>query len=205
MSAPGLFKFPKQRHTRNQSPPQFKKYRDYRPYLNSEFANTCVYCRRPNLTGESRGFEIDHYFPKHQFPALVSDYSNLYLACSTCNGRKSDAYPSRPESPAVPNPCDHVMFEQLRYQNDVATPHSRNGEYAIHLLQLNEPLTLDARKTFRIQANAVRYQLEKLESEIVELRELAESGNSEAEAEVFVMEGQIDKLRKLQLRFDGGG
>lgn len=54
--------------------------------LNGMTDGHCAYCDSfPIATGRK---ELDHFKPKREFPELACEWSNLYLACSGCNGKK---------------------------------------------------------------------------------------------------------------------
>jgi len=133
------FLYPKARHRRHQSPPSFSDYRRYKPYLQAEFERQCVYCRLPDTMGHD--FGVDHYRPASRFPEFTCDYANLYYACNACNRRKGAYWPTRHQDRAgcfVPNPCDHVMFEHLRYVRAQVQARSSTGGFTIDLLDLND-------------------------------------------------------------------
>ncbi len=78
------------------------RYEDVRnkeiiPYLEELGIRTCVYCnsqytpavhvKKGHLLG---GFELDHNWPKSEFPFLCTSFFNLYPVCSNCNKWKSE-------------------------------------------------------------------------------------------------------------------
>lgn len=156
----GLFHYPKIRHARTKSPPQYKNYRSYKPYLREEFEKTCVYCRKPDGLAELDSFGVDHYKPKDVFPSLVADYSNLFYSCNTCNRLKGTFWPDSLQLKAgqfVPNPCDHIMFEHLRAgPGCIVNNHSIAGQWTIDLLLLNEPDRMEFRRAIVVAVEACR-------------------------------------------------
>lgn len=44
-----------------------------------------------NARGTDRDAEIDHFFPKSQYPLLAMCFYNLIPSCSTCNWKKNDS------------------------------------------------------------------------------------------------------------------
>ena len=52
----------------------------------------CCYCEA-KIPEEGQGKAVDHFRPKSIFKSRVNDWNNLLLACSHCNGRKSDRFP----------------------------------------------------------------------------------------------------------------
>lgn len=153
------FLYPKSRHRRRLKPPVFVNYRSYKPPLRDEFERQCVYCRLPDTL--QHDFGVDHYRPASLFPQLRCDYRNLFYACNTCNRRKGPYWPTNRQRQAgclVPNPCDHVMFEHLRYERAEVKPHSGTGRFAIELLDLNDAdsvkfreLVIDALAGFEVE------------------------------------------------------
>ena len=143
------FVYPKSRHQRSQNPRPYKDYRSYKPYLRDEFSGQCVYCRLPDAIKGEETFGADHYRPQRKFPHLSSEYLNLYYACNRCNSNKSDFWPTEREltdGQFVPNPCEHIMFEHLRYKGEIVVSHSSTGTWAIELLDLNEDKIIEFRK-----------------------------------------------------------
>ena len=162
-----VFSFPKSRHVRLQRPPTYRNYSSYRPFLQKEFYRICVYCRTPDSITASPNFGVDHYKPKSKFPLEENRYANLYYCCSACNSRKRDHWP-KPDVAStqfVPNPCDHVMFDHLRFQGDTVNSKSEAGRFTTELLDLNDPKAVGFRafvfrmietlKTKRAEANAL--------------------------------------------------
>lgn len=181
------FAYPKRRHVRTQKPRQYVNYRAYKPYLQQEFARTCVYCRQPDTIGTHATFGVDHYKPKSKFPAHANDYSNLYYCCSACNSRKRDHWPlpEYAETQFIPNPCDHVMFTHLRFQGDVVLPRTEPGRFTAELLDLNDPEVVEFRAfVFRMidSLNAERREAEQLLSVISALIAVAKVTATQAAA-----------------------
>lgn len=77
--------------------------------LRLESNNKCMYCESKitHITFE----HIEHIKPKakHKFPELTFEFSNLGLACPTCNMNKSSTYdPAQPFiNPYTDTPPDH--------------------------------------------------------------------------------------------------
>ena len=203
MSSQPLYKYPKQRHRRTENPEAFSRYQDFRPYLISEFSNTCVYCRTPDFLPSSELFGIDHYLPKKQFPSLESEYSNLFLACNRCNRRKGICYPRTIDDSFIPNPCDHVMFDPLRYEGGTAKSHSHNGAFAIEQLLLNDPESLQKRETVMTLATALMAARDKHERMVIRLAKLAAAGDKSAQKKLPVARAKADELAISVRRFTG--
>ena len=52
----------------------------------------CCYCER-KLPDKGHLKAVEHFAPKAIFTGLRNDWKNLLLACSQCNGEKSDKFP----------------------------------------------------------------------------------------------------------------
>jgi HNH endonuclease len=143
------FRYPQSRYRRKLSPPSTSDYSRYKPFLKQEFMSQCVYCRLPDgLKGED-SFSVDHYRPQSKFPDLVTTYVNLFYACSGCNRRKGAFWPTDAQWRAkqfIPNPCDHVMFEHLRYRSARVETKSPAGELAEQVLMLNDERSVEYRE-----------------------------------------------------------
>lgn len=136
------FVYPKVKHHRTQNPPAYKDYKSYKPFLQIEFERQCVYCRALERIKGKEAFGADHYRPKKHFPHLETEYLNLFYCCNRCNSLKRSFWPSPAQVSAkqfVPNPCEHVMFEHLRYRGGSVAPASEAGDWTIDLLDLNDP------------------------------------------------------------------
>lgn len=145
---PIVFTYPKERHKRGPDPGPLPHYSDYKPHLRMEFRGTCIYCRMRDSPARERLFAVEHYLPKSRYPERETDWSNLFYACSTCNGHKSN-FVREPGSPKYfPNPVDDSMFEHLRYVGTQVTARSPTGHFALERLDLNEPGTVEWRNTY---------------------------------------------------------
>jgi hypothetical protein len=145
------FAYPKSLHHRTETPKNYSDYRSFKPYLKREFHNSCIYCRLPDVLKTESAFGVDHYKPQKLAPELSSYYPNLFYACNTCNSYKGSFWPNKHELKGgyyIPNPCDHVMFEHLRYQKDTVVSRSKAGECAIEILDLNDPRSIQYRQMY---------------------------------------------------------
>lgn len=132
-----LFSYPSSRHTRTESPPHYRDYSAYKPFLRKEFEYHCVYCRMPDTYLQQVDyFSVDHYRPKSIYGTLTNVYSNLYYCCKKCNDRKKSVWRKNARE-FVPNPCDHWMTQHLRYEAERVVTHSPAGKFTVELLQLN--------------------------------------------------------------------
>lgn len=142
------FKYPDNVHTRTQHPPVFTNYRKYKSYLQAEFDNKCVYCRKSDSLQDPSAFHVEHYKPKNKFPVLTTDYDNLLYSCAACNRYKSE-YWSDEIKEQILNPCIHVMNNYVGFdKKDRSKIIARNdqGELFISLLRLNNDLSVSYRE-----------------------------------------------------------
>ncbi len=142
------FVYPKIKHKRTQTPRVYESYKRYKSILKHEFGGQCVYCRALDNKG-SEGFGVDHYRPKKHFPLLVNEYLNLYYSCNRCNSFKGSFWPNANQSKLrqfVPNPCEYIMFDHLRYQAGSVVSKSTAGDFSIELLDLNDPEAVNYRE-----------------------------------------------------------
>lgn len=167
------FSYPKSRHSRTQTPPEYANYRSYKPFLRIEFDRCCVYCRHPDGIKTTDAFGVDHYRPKKLFPALATSYLNLYYCCNACNARKDAYWPANSfeRTHFIPNPCEHEMFRHLRYDGAKVESKTRAGEVAVATLQLNDSVSIRWRETVlqsidALQARAVQVGRWRLQNEV---------------------------------------
>ena len=177
-----VFSFPKSRHVRLQRPPTYRNYRSYRPVLQKEFCRICVYCRTPDSITASLNFGVDHYRPKSKFPAEENRYSNLYYCCSACNSRKRDHWPipSLISTQFIPNPCDHVMFDHLRFQGDIVISKSEAGRFTSELLDLNDPKVVEFRAFVSRMIETLKAQRAEADALLVLISSSAAANQSDA-------------------------
>lgn len=48
----------------------------------------CYICERKLVTD----YEVEHFKSENNYPKLVQEWTNLFLACRYCNGKKSDSF-----------------------------------------------------------------------------------------------------------------
>ena len=70
------------------SRPADTHWRRFHADLERVFFGVCAYCE------EFTHGEVDHFYPKSRFPALVYSWSNWLFACRDCNRAKSDIWPA---------------------------------------------------------------------------------------------------------------
>lgn len=156
------FRYPKSKHVRTQNPPSFRNYRQYKPFLKQEFSARCVYCLALEALKGNETFGVDHYRPKKHFPHLETEYLNLLYACNRCNSAKGDFWPT-PELQKIgcwiPNLCEHVMFDHLRFRDGEVVGVSLPGEWTIEKLLLNDPTVIRFRRDVVQALTALHAQL----------------------------------------------
>lgn len=76
----------------------YKELRDsfYPDYFEKIGIKSCVYCNSQlaltvrNVDGEKNAkFQVDHYYPKSEYPCFSISFYNLYPVCGPCNNSKS--------------------------------------------------------------------------------------------------------------------
>lgn len=141
------FVYPKIKHSRTETPPVYKNYSTYKQFLRREFKGKCVYCLTPDTLKGEAAFGADHYRPKNLFPHLATEYCNLFYCCNQCNSRKGKFSPLslKANSKFIPNPCDHVMYQHLKFNRENVVYKSVAGEFTAELLDLNDPKTVEYR------------------------------------------------------------
>lgn len=207
------FSYPKNRHTRTKNPPFQKSYKAYKGDLREEFQRRCVYCCIPDTLSSSgsAGFHIDHYKPKKLFPSLESDYGNLFYACARCNVAKGAYWPVTPEAiktQFIPNPCDHRMFDHLRFNDERVVAHSQVGKWTIDYLDLNEDRSLRFRADSLVTLKCLEQQISEFESVEKNLqKKIASSGGDNKKLELFLDQVRVNlnKLRAARDRHYGIG
>ncbi|WP_298193728.1 HNH endonuclease [Metallibacterium sp.] len=194
------FSYPKSKHVRREHPGAFATYTKYKPALRTEFLEKCVYCRRPD-GGLSDDYGVDHYRPKSQFPALIASYTNLFYACNSCNRRKGGFWPSKEQLQDglfVPNPCDHVMIEHLRYKHSCVEAKSSAGKFALEMLDLNDPTLVKYRQALITIIDATESKLREAyaihKGRIDQINSDADSVST-LDTDISKVQQEIDRLR----------
>lgn len=173
------FRIPKESSPR---PKDGKSYSDWKEHLSIEGKQQCVYCTigiKP--FGGIRNFHVEHYRPKAEdkFPELEHEYTNLFFACSICNGFKSDDWKNEPspeldnESYPDPSKVDYSEFLFMDAMQLVDSKHI-TGKYIIQRLFLNRPQLILERKSFVLH-EILKQESEKLKAIAVEIKKLEEN------------------------------
>lgn len=201
-----LFQYPNVKHRRKLSPRQFKRYRSYKRFLQTEFARVCVYCRQSDCSAPNIAFGVDHYRPKGiaRFENLICSYENLYYCCSGCNSRKSDYWPVNEDvGPYVVNPCDYAMLAHLSFDPNTGRvePKSLHGIHTEQLLQLNDDASVQYRlgtlKTVRLYSLEIEQQERKLKMLTARLRK-SKISKHDYESEVHTIKNDLAILRRTK-------
>lgn len=197
------FLYQKTKHTRTRTPPVYPNYRQYKPDLQIEFSAQCVYCRALDRVRGYESFGVDHYRPQKDFPHLVTEYLNLFYACNRCNNLKRGFWPNPQEKRDgifIPNPCEHVMFEHLRYMRGEVQAHSNAGAFAIERLLLNDPAVVGFRDGFITMLAAMNSKMEVTRLLLEEAQAALDGATTKAHQDVAreVRDQVEENLEKLQ-------
>ena len=122
----------------------------------------CMYCE------DSRGTDIDHFWPKSVYPQRTFDWPNMLLSCSGCQRAKGNKFPldkaGEPEliDPTADDPWGHLYYVSetgvvtARYDAQTGRE-SRKGLATTALLPLNdEAIACGRRRASRRLKEAVR-------------------------------------------------
>lgn len=200
------FVYPKVRHVRRERPGSLSPYSAYKPYLQREFERKCIYCRMPD---SMRGYElygVDHYRPKSLFENLLTTYSNLFYCCNPCNRRKGDYWPSRGKVKThfIPNPCDHKMFQHLRFNRATIETSSQAGVVAKKLMDLNDPdvvayrtfildtITMYESKRAELKKTLLQIRAKRREGTVT--ADAADQAIAKLDARLVQVNGNLDRL-----------
>ena len=193
------FKHPKQKHRRTQNPPVYSDYRKYKPFLQKEFVNHCIYCQTPDTLNNITSFGVDHYKPKSIFPTLERVYSNLYYSCNKCNNRKRSFWPSSSLPDVfIPNPCDYIMTDHMKFNKSNLILKSEAGEFTIELLQLNSEESKNFRITIYTAVITINDKIQSLTVQLSKLKNmlcsLVGSNLNKAKKEISSIENDLEIL-----------
>lgn len=72
-------------------PPLWQTERYVKDEISKMSAGHCAYCQ--SAIAGNQACHVDHFQPKSLFPSLAYLWDNYFLACETCNIRKSDRWP----------------------------------------------------------------------------------------------------------------
>lgn len=125
------------------------------------FTNTgikaCIYCNAQlAISAESKGkkriakFQVDHYYPKSEYPCFSISYYNLYPSCGPCNGRKS----SKPiEFDLYSNDPDNLKTSKFTFELDRRSivKYRINGITEELKIKFNDPKKIGFNDSFDIE------------------------------------------------------
>lgn len=135
------------------------RHQDVKASLVEETSEKCAYCES-KITHVYWG-DVEHIFPKNQFPELSLEYDNLTLACAICNNKKLDYY--NQEAPIL-HPYNDIPEDQLVGAGPFLWHRdgSPAGQRTIDLLDLNREKLREQRLECieRLSALADRYESE---------------------------------------------
>jgi len=197
------FHYSKAKHKRTRTPPLYSNYRQYKPELQIEFSAQCVYCRALDRLKGYESFGVDHYRPQKDFPHLVTEYLNLFYACNRCNNLKRRFWPNPQEERDgifIPNPCEHLMFDHLRYIRGKVQAHSNAGVFTMERLDLNDPVGVDFREGFITMLAAMNSEMEGAKHLLIEAQTTLDHATTKAAQDVAreVRDQVKENLEKLQ-------
>ncbi len=137
-------------------------------------------------------YGVDHYRPKRFFKHLLTAYSNLFYCCNPCNRRKGEYWPPRGKVKThfIPNPCDHEMFQHLRFKGATVETKSVAGNVAEELMDLNDPQAVAYRKFILDTITAYEEKRSGLEKTLSQIRTKRREGTVDLDA----ADGAIAKL-----------
>ena len=186
---PSPFRYPKSKHRRKHNP-RYRTNKSYKPVLRDEFNRQCIYCRQPEFFNLA-GFGVEHYKPKEKFPELEWEYDNLFYACNCCNSRKGESWPTETQlrnNVFVPNPCEHIMFEHLKFAGAKVEIRSKTGIYTDELLDFNDDVSVNFREI-------IIYLIEKI------INDLKLTGNTILKLEKKLRDKPLDN-EKIEIKKD---
>jgi len=127
------------RVTRSAVPPGLP-YKDYRPYLRTDFLYSCAYCTITESEAQGIRFTIDHYESQTTKPELIDSYGNLLWACDRCNSLKNDLNPpdiAKKHDVRFYRPDWDAFQEHFHLTGRLLVELSRIGQFTIDFLDLN--------------------------------------------------------------------
>lgn len=103
----------------------------------------CMYCE------DSAGTDIEHFWPKSDYPDRAFVWDNYLLSCSGCNSSKQHRFPLLSGQPALIDPSDPQDDPANHLAIDPATGTFRalgpKGEFSIAIFGLNRRILAEGR------------------------------------------------------------
>jgi len=126
----------------------------------------CMFCE------DSRGVDVEHFWPKRTYRNRAFAWENLLLACAGCNRSKSDRFPlDRRGSPLLIDPTGEDPWDYLYCDEETgelaarwhgSRPHPK-GVTTLSILPLRDhAITEGRRSSYRSLVRAVRRLLDDL-------------------------------------------
>lgn len=81
---------------------------DVKRQLISDQYGKCYICERLRDTD----FEIEHFKSKDSYPELIQEWTNLFLSCRYCNGKKLENYDN------ILNPLTEKIEDEIKHEVD---------------------------------------------------------------------------------------
>lgn len=123
----------------------------------------CMYCE------DSRGTDIEHYWPKARYRERIFQWANMLLICAGCNRSKGDRLPLGEDGqplviePTSEQPWDHLFYDSRtgelapRWDPDSGQPSVKGDQTLECLSTLRHQAVVEGRaRTRRNLARAVR-------------------------------------------------
>ncbi|MCX7045568.1 MAG: hypothetical protein NTX50_08815 [Candidatus Sumerlaeota bacterium] len=127
----------------------------------------CMYCL------DSHGTDIEHFWPKSQYPERMFIWLNLLLSCAECQRIKGSQFPTASGNnpllidPTAEQPWDYLDFDPITGNlvarfDPVQDGYCSKGIATVETLQLDkrEALAAGYKKTYRRLANLINEYLE---------------------------------------------
>jgi uncharacterized protein (TIGR02646 family) len=77
--------------------------------LDGCFRFKCAYCEQVAAK------DIEHFFPKTDYPGRMFRWDNFLRGCKNCNNAKRDQFPTYRRSPILLNPCEDDPLDYFEY------------------------------------------------------------------------------------------
>lgn len=133
--------------------------KEFAQYIRRMGIKSCVYCNSQyTVPTHGKGmskkdvttYEIDHYYPKSQYPYLCTTFFNLVPSCGPCNRRKNDNKVSfcLYVDPLIRPQRFHFSIEKASVIKYLA---SHNPDDINLIISYNEPELSDSLSTFYLQ------------------------------------------------------
>lgn len=126
----------------------------------------CMYCC------DSHGTDIEHFWPKQQYPERMFRWPNLLLCCTECNRFKRQQFPLENGSPLLVDPTSEDPWQFLDFDpttgNIVARFDLEANDWTTKGTKTVEVLHLDCREAFAVANQRTYRRLEALVEEALQ-------------------------------------